>query len=85
MFTFDVFWGRPGSPSISGTQVQPQIKLDLGYLLDYLSAFYDYGFFEKSDEKVIIANLEASCNSCYWKFMFRVFFVVVTFSFRDAT
>ena len=25
----------------SGNQVQPQITLDLGYLLDYLSASYD--------------------------------------------
>ena len=36
----------------SGTQVQPQVILDPGYLPDYLSVSYDYGLRNIFKEKV---------------------------------
>ena len=36
----------------SGTQVQPQVTLDPGYLPDYLSISYDYGLRNIFKEKV---------------------------------
>ena len=38
----------------SGTQIQPQVILDSGYLPDYLSVSYDYG---RSDKPTMIISV----------------------------
>ena len=61
-----------------GTQVQPQIILDLDYLLDYLFISYDYGEtncstpITGSSEK--IENAAKSCKNTYCKtFSLQIF------------
>ena len=50
----------------SGTQVQPQIIPDPGYLPDYLSVSYDYGFlYDRKLSEILVLNY--LLFNCYFK------------------